>query len=101
MSRNDLTDDEGDSAGISRRDFVRGLGAASLLGATGLSFADDGMDGLEAVDDPIGSYPYRDWEDLYRDEWDWDSVARSTHSVNCTGSCSWNVYVKDGQVWRE
>ncbi len=59
------------------------------------------MDGLEAVDDPIGSYPYRDWEDLYRDEWDWDSVARSTHSVNCTGSCSWNVYVKNGQVWRE
>jgi len=101
MSRNDLTDDEADSAGISRRDFVRGLGAASLLGATGLSFADNGMDGLEAVDDPIGNYPYRDWEDLYRDEWDWDSVARSTHSVNCTGSCSWNVYVKDGQVWRE
>jgi nitrate reductase alpha subunit len=23
---------------------------------------------------------------------------RSTHGVNCTGSCSWNVYVKDGIV---
>ncbi|MEF8975647.1 MAG: molybdopterin-dependent oxidoreductase, partial [Halapricum sp.] len=44
---------------------------------------------------------YRDWEDFYREEWDWDSVARSTHSVNCTGSCSWDVYVKNGQVWRE
>ncbi len=58
------------------------------------------MDGLEAVDDPIG----RSVSGLggpYRDEWDWDSVARSTHSVNCTGSCSWNVYVKNGQVWRE
>ncbi|MDS0276963.1 molybdopterin-dependent oxidoreductase [Halomicroarcula sp. S1AR25-4] len=101
MSRHDPTDDATDSSGISRRDFVRGLGAASLLGATGLSFADDGMQGLEAVDDPIGNYPYRDWEDFYREEWDWDDIARSTHSVNCTGSCSWNVFVKDGQVWRE
>ncbi|MFC7020673.1 MULTISPECIES: molybdopterin-dependent oxidoreductase [Haloarcula] len=102
MSRQTPDDDRWmDSSGISRRDFVKGLGAASLLGATGLSFADDGMRGLQAVDDPIGDYPYRDWEDLYREEWDWDSVARSTHSVNCTGSCSWNVFVKDGQVWRE
>ena len=25
-------------------------------------------------------------------------MVRSTHGVNCTGSCSWNVYVKDGLV---
>jgi complex iron-sulfur molybdoenzyme family reductase subunit alpha len=86
-----------------RRDFLKGLGVATAVGVTGLSMADDhfGMDGLEVVDDPIGSYPYRDWEDLYREEWDWDSTARSTHSVNCTGSCSWEVYVRNGQVWRE
>lgn len=101
MSRDNADKTWLDSTRISRRDFVRGIGAASLLGATGLSFADDGMDGLQTVDDPIGSYPYREWEDLYRDEWDWDSVSRSTHSVNCTGSCSWDVYVKNGQVWRE
>jgi complex iron-sulfur molybdoenzyme family reductase subunit alpha len=59
------------------------------------------MNRLQVVDDPIGDYPYREWEDLYREEWDWDAVSRSTHSVNCTGSCSWDVYVKDGQVWRE
>ena len=27
-----------------------------------------------------------------------DKVIRSTHGVNCTGSCSWNIYVKDGIV---
>ena len=27
-----------------------------------------------------------------------DKVVRSTHGVNCTGSCSWNVYVKDGLI---
>jgi anaerobic selenocysteine-containing dehydrogenase len=25
-------------------------------------------------------------------------VVRSTHGVNCTGSCSWKVYVKDGII---
>uniref|UniRef100_UPI0008348B80 nitrate reductase subunit alpha n=1 Tax=Aldersonia kunmingensis TaxID=408066 RepID=UPI0008348B80 len=27
-----------------------------------------------------------------------DKVVRSTHGVNCTGSCSWKVYVKDGVI---
>jgi len=40
----------------------------------------------------------RDWESFYRDRWQHDRVVRSTHGVNCTGSCSWNVYVKDGLV---
>ena len=37
-------------------------------------------------------------EDLYRRRWQHDRVVRSTHGVNCTGSCSWNVYVKNGVV---
>jgi nitrate reductase / nitrite oxidoreductase, alpha subunit len=32
---------------------------------------------------------------FYRDRWSHDRVVRSTHGVNCTGSCSWKVYVKD------
>ena len=40
----------------------------------------------------------RDWENMYRDRWSFDKRVRSTHGVNCTGSCSWNVYVKDGLV---
>ncbi|WP_254546342.1 molybdopterin-dependent oxidoreductase [Halomarina pelagica] len=87
--------------GASRRGFLKGLGVAAAVGAGAASGDLLSMDGLEIVEDPIGNYPYRDWEDLYRERWDWDSVARSTHSVNCTGSCSWNVYVKNGQVWRE
>ncbi|MEE4607553.1 MAG: molybdopterin-dependent oxidoreductase, partial [Desulfobacteraceae bacterium] len=42
----------------------------------------------------------REWEDLYRRRWQYDKRVRSTHGVNCTGSCSWDVYVKDGiLVW--
>jgi nitrate reductase alpha subunit len=40
----------------------------------------------------------RDWEDGYRQRWQHDKVVRSTHGVNCTGSCSWKIYVKNGLV---
>lgn len=40
----------------------------------------------------------RQWEDMYRNRWQYDKIVRSTHGVNCTGSCSWNVFVKNGIV---
>lgn len=35
---------------------------------------------------------------FYRNRWSHDKVVRSTHGVNCTGSCSWQVFVKDGVI---
>ena len=40
----------------------------------------------------------RKWEDAYRQRWQHDKIVRSTHGVNCTGSCSWKVYVKNGLI---
>jgi len=40
----------------------------------------------------------RSWENSYRQRWQYDKIVRSTHGVNCTGSCSWKVYVKNGLV---
>ena len=40
----------------------------------------------------------RSWERAYRGRWSHDKVVRSTHGVNCTGSCSWKIYVKGGLV---
>ncbi len=40
----------------------------------------------------------RSWESYYRSRWQYDKVVRSTHGVNCTGSCSWKIYVKNGLV---
>lgn len=40
----------------------------------------------------------RRWEQGYRERWQHDKVVRSTHGVNCTGSCSWKIYVKNGLV---
>lgn len=40
----------------------------------------------------------RSWEEFYRNRWQHDKVVRSTHGVNCTGSCTWMIHVKDGIV---
>ena len=40
----------------------------------------------------------REWEDAYRKRWASDKIVRSTHGVNCTGSCSWKIHVKGGIV---
>ncbi|MBL6985304.1 MAG: nitrate reductase subunit alpha, partial [Candidatus Thioglobus sp.] len=40
----------------------------------------------------------RAWEDTYRNRWRHDKVVRSTHGVNCTGGCSWQIFVKNGLV---
>ncbi|MCF8233790.1 MAG: nitrate reductase subunit alpha [Bacteroidales bacterium] len=40
----------------------------------------------------------RHWEEFYRNRFHHDKIVRSTHGVNCTGGCSWNIHVKDGIV---
>ncbi|HKB39244.1 MAG TPA: molybdopterin-dependent oxidoreductase, partial [Gemmataceae bacterium] len=95
-----------DKATLSRRGFLGllGGGAAALL--AGIAGCPTGRrEGAGATDstdfDPLDFYPYRGWESLYREQFKWDKVVRSTHSANCTGSCSWMVYVKDGVMVRE
>ncbi|MER5424740.1 nitrate reductase subunit alpha [Streptosporangium roseum] len=55
---------------------------------------------VPANDDPRTLYLVggREGDAFYRDRWSHDKVVRSTHGVNCTGSCSWKVYVKDGII---
>lgn len=44
------------------------------------------------------SHADRESEKYYRRRWQHDKVVRTTHGVNCTGSCSWKVHVKDGII---
>ena len=85
---------------LKRRDVLKGLGltgAGAMLSGNVWS-----LNRLEPIGDTLASeYPYRSWEDLYRNEWTWDSVGHAAHCINCMGNCGWNVYVKDGIVIRE
>jgi len=40
----------------------------------------------------------RDADAFYRHRWSHDKMVHSTHGVNCTGSCAWEVYVTDGVI---
>ena len=99
--KGDLEKSGKDKKAISRRNFLKVAGMSSLAAGAfaGSSFAMK-LTKLQVVENPF-KYPYKGWESFYKNQWEWDHVGRSTHSVNCTGSCSWLVYSKDGVIIRE
>jgi len=91
---------------ISRRGFLVGAG----VGATGLALglyaltprSKPGLVYPAASRFPVDPIAYDDWSDLYREAWRWDHIAKGSHNrANCFSACSWNLFVKDGVVWRE
>jgi len=90
---------------FSRRDFLRTAGAAAAtLGLANLQLAWPATAAVANEAAPAAALlpNYRGWEDVYRQRWTWDSVARGTHTMtNCVSGCAWDLYVKDGMVWRE
>jgi dimethylsulfide dehydrogenase subunit alpha/complex iron-sulfur molybdoenzyme family reductase subunit alpha len=85
--------------GNSRRRFLQFSGAALASAAVPSSVW--AFSKIQTVDDPLKSYPYRGWEDLYRKEWTWDSVGFTTHAIGCVAGCAWKVYVKNGMPMRD
>jgi DMSO reductase family type II enzyme molybdopterin subunit len=89
---------------MNRRGFLRGAGATVLgLSLVRLDFEPNRALGATAADLGAGGPGYRSWEDVYRRRWAWDKIAKGTHYVNCwyQARCNWNVYVKEGVVFRE
>ncbi|MFQ5478991.1 MAG: molybdopterin-dependent oxidoreductase [Candidatus Binatia bacterium] len=89
---------------LSRRQFLLGAGAGVLT----LSLSclrprrDDATEVVDKVVTRVSRAVYRDFRDLWRERWSWDSIAKGTHTrANCISACAWDVYVKDGLVWRE
>jgi DMSO reductase family type II enzyme molybdopterin subunit len=86
---------------ITRRELL----VAGAAGGAALSLRSLVPRGLAAAPDasPATREPtYAGAADLYREAWRWDRVVRGTHlRANCFSACSWDLYVKDGVVWRE
>ncbi|GIW40839.1 MAG: hypothetical protein KatS3mg076_1416 [Candidatus Binatia bacterium] len=104
-----LEESSGQTTALSRREFLRASGAAGLfLALSRLQLACGGSDGQEGKERFLSHFrssagpSYRSWEDVYRDRWTWDRVVRGTHTMtNCVSGCAWDLFVKDGLVWRE
>jgi nitrate reductase alpha subunit len=81
----------------SRRDF---LGLVTAAGFGGLVASTAESWGLQAIQNPLASYPHRDWEKAYRDLWKHDSIYTFTCAPNDTHNCILKAYVRNGVVVR-
>lgn len=85
------------STPFTRRAFLEAAGKAGF-GALVLSATNAW--GLERSDNPLSSYPNRDWERVYRDLWKYDSKFTFLCAPNDTHNCLLHGYVRDGVVTR-
>ncbi len=104
-----MTGSEGRSGHLwlDRRHFLKLSGLAAVATAAGsLPFLHLREEAIAA--DLAGASVARNpaklgsWQDLYRQRWSWDRVAKGTHGwLNCRSACNFDLYVKDGIVVRE
>ncbi|MFT4957147.1 MAG: nitrate reductase alpha subunit [Halobacteriales archaeon] len=82
---------------LSRRDFTKlaGAGAIGALASGGWA-ATNAIEPVTQVDNPLQSYPNRDWESVYHDLYSYDEVDWTVCHPNCTQSCALNFYLKNG-----
>jgi nitrate reductase alpha subunit len=62
-----------------------------------MKIKNDGIPGIPWIQDETDPQ-LRSWEEFYRNRWQHDKIVRSTHGVNCTGGCTWQIHVKSGIV---
>jgi nitrate reductase alpha subunit len=84
--------------GFSRREFLKW----SVAGVAGLTAYSPSFAFFQpvGVENPLESYPDRDWEKLYRDRFRHDSIYHFTCAPNDTHNCLLRAYVRNGVVIR-
>lgn len=83
---------------MDRRDFLQ----ASLAAVGGASMMTSRLWGFDPVSvaNPLGLYPNRDWEQLYRDQYRADSSFTWVCAPNDTHNCRMRAFVRNGVVIR-
>jgi nitrate reductase / nitrite oxidoreductase, alpha subunit len=84
-------------ANLGRREFLQLVGAAGL---SGLVSSTVNAWRLQAVSNPLATYPDRGWERVYRDLWQHDSRFTFLCAPNDTHNCLLHAYVRQGVITR-
>ncbi len=82
---------------MDRRSFLQ-----SVLAASGASLAVPRLWAFEAVsvENPLGQYPNRDWEQIYRDQYRYDRTFTWICAPNDTHMCRLRAFVRNGVMIR-
>ncbi|MFN8006747.1 MAG: molybdopterin-dependent oxidoreductase [Terriglobia bacterium] len=84
----------------SRRQFLKELGAASATAMLSLWSFRCSKPGLEATYNPLASYPARDWEKIYLDQYRYDRSFTWICAPNDTHMCRIRSFVRNGVIIR-
>ena len=105
-----MADDNGKGQrGLSRRQFLKATGGvaaglAAIQVADGLgvkpTLAYRALAPVGQIDNPLDSYPNRGWEQVYQDQYAYDSSFTYVCSPNDTHACRMRAFVKSGVVMR-
>ncbi len=96
-----VTEDQVPVSGVSRRSFLKYSGAA--VTATAFARYEGGLSFLrpaQGVANPLGEYPDRDWERVYRDLYAYDDTFTYICAPNDTHMCRMRAFVRNGVVLR-
>lgn len=82
---------------MNRRDFL-----STTLASLGTSLFGPALQGFEpvSVENPLGIYPNRGWEEIYRDQYRYDASFSWVCAPNDTHNCRMMAYVRNGIVLR-
>ncbi len=83
---------------VSRRDFLK-LGATVSVGAATLPLLRQ-LGAVESIENPLDTYPFRDWEQVYRDQYNYDDSFTFICSPNDTHACRLRAFTRNGVIQR-
>ena len=87
-------------SGLTRRTFLKLSGGAALsLAFTGGALDWQLLQPLN-VENPLSAYPNRDWEQIYRNQYTYDSSFTFVCSPNDTHACRLRAFVRNGVILR-
>jgi nitrate reductase / nitrite oxidoreductase, alpha subunit len=85
---------------LSRRDFIKRTGVATAGAYAVYALPLKFLQAQTNIENPLGFYPNRDWEKLYRDQYAYDSKFAWVCSPNDTHACRITAYLRNGVITR-